>query len=168
MQRATAQLHRMNRVMNFARASLNDALTLDELASVACLSKYHFARVFADHFDETPMGFLQRVRLEYAARQLFYSAGQSITDVAFESGFQSSQSFSRAFRAHFGAAPRTFKAENRWSLKAFLKANPFADQIHIPRPKSPLAQSAPGQVRVETRPAYRIAYIRHKGVRGRQ
>ena len=46
MMRKAAQRHRINRVINFVHANLHDDIDLYRLADVACLSKYHFARVF--------------------------------------------------------------------------------------------------------------------------
>ncbi|MCP5081693.1 MAG: AraC family transcriptional regulator [Alphaproteobacteria bacterium] len=163
MQRSTAQRHRMNRVMNFARAQLANKLDLDQLASVACLSKYHFTRVFDAHFNETPMEFLNRVRLEHALRHLAFTADRKITDIALDSGFSSSQSFSRSFRKQFGISPRAFKAHNQWSLRKFEALHPFANELYVPRPQRTAPQCRFDQVRIETQRTRRIAYIRHIG-----
>ncbi len=163
MQRSALQRHRMNRTMNFARAHMEDSLSLDRLAAVACLSKYHFARVFQHHFGETPIEFRQRIRLERAAGQLAYTTGRSITDIALESGFASSQSFSRSFRSRFGMAPRSFKQSNQWNLRAFAEASPLGEELHIPKPGRLVPDCLKDRLRVEVRPAYRIAYIRHMG-----
>ncbi len=163
MQRSTAQRHRMNRVMNFARAQLATKLDLDRLASVACLSKYHFTRVFDAHFNETPMEFLNRVRLEHAARQLAFTADRKIIDIALDSGFASSQSFSRSFRDQFGVSPRAFRAHNQWSLRKFEAQHPFADELYVPKPQRTASPGRFDQVQIETLPARRVAYIRHIG-----
>ena len=166
MQNIAAQRHRMNRVVNHARSHVSDALDLDAMADVACLSKYHFSRVFAAHFDQTPSQFLARVRLELAARKLVYRRDDTITQIAMDCGFSGSDAFSRAFRARFGSAPRTFKASNRWSFDAFDDLHPFATEIHKPDAKLPHLDLSELQVRIERRPAQRVAYVRHIGPYG--
>ena len=153
----------MNRVMNFARAHLGEGLELKALADVACLSKYHFSRVFAAHCGETPFAFLTRLRLECSVSRLIYHADQNITDVAFSCGYSSSQSFSRAFSDRFGIAPRRFRAANRWRAHSF--------------PRNQLAQSGSQTrallaeetdltnltVKIVNLPERELAYIRHLG-----
>lgn len=80
MNRQAATRHRVNRVINFVHANLDRPLGLDGLAAVACLSKFHFTRVFQAHCRETPFRYLWRVRLERAARRLVYDAEASVTE----------------------------------------------------------------------------------------
>ncbi|MEM7226067.1 MAG: helix-turn-helix domain-containing protein, partial [Pseudomonadota bacterium] len=111
MQRQSAQRHRVNRVVNFAYENLAESLDLDQLAEVACLSKYHFLRVFSRYQRESPVQFLWRLRLERAARSLVIRQESSITDIALDCGFSCSQTFSRAFRRQFGIAPRALRSK---------------------------------------------------------
>lgn len=157
------QRHRMNRAMNYARANVGEDLDLHRLADIACLSKYHFLRAFRDHFHETPIQFLQRIRLEHAASQLVYYPEARITDVALDSGFRSTEYFSRAFRSRFGVAPRSFKASNRWCFDTFRRANPLKHEVYIPPARLRQSDIKTFRVRTEYRPAQRIAYIRHLG-----
>lgn len=84
-------------------------VSLAELAGRAGLSPSHFQRTFARLVGESPKTFVRRLQLEYAAAQLITTTG-SILDVALESGFDSHEGFTRAFRAHFGSTPRAFRA----------------------------------------------------------
>jgi AraC family transcriptional regulator len=75
-------------------------LSLDELAAVACLSKFHFLRLFKIAFGRSPHQFLIGVRLE-KARQLLGSSPLPVAELALRLGFPDPSSFSRAFyRAH--------------------------------------------------------------------
>jgi len=161
-----AQRHRMNRAVNHARSNVSESLNLDAMADVACLSKYHFSRVFSAHFKESPSQFLARIRLEIAARKLVYVPDHSVTQVAMDCGFSGPDTFARSFRARFGNPPRTFRTSNRWSLEALDGAHPFGEEIYKPEAElHHLAFSKP-RVRIERRPAYRVAYIRHIGPYG--
>ncbi len=163
MQSIAAQRHRVNRVIVFAQAHIADRLDLDRLADVACLSKYHFTRVFLAHLGQTPFEFMSRIRLERAARTLVSIRNEPITDVAMDCGFSSSQSFSRAFRLRFHTSPRSFRSGNQWSIESFR-----GDRI-LGASEGAFAgvQFETGwmcsAVRIETRPEYRVAYIRHIG-----
>jgi len=69
---------------------------LDELAALACLSKFHFLRVFAEAFGETPLAMARRIRLESAIRAL--KSGAPLPSVARQAGFRSLNAFRRALR----------------------------------------------------------------------
>ena len=78
---------------------------LEEVAKQACLSPYHFHRLFREVFRETPNQYLQRKRLTNA-RRLLERGELSVTDVCLEVGFESVTSFSGLFRRNFGCSPR--------------------------------------------------------------
>lgn len=149
MTREAAQRHRVNRVINFVHANLSGDIDLHRMADVACLSKHHFVRVFDAHLGQTPLRYLNRVRLERAARQLVYMPKTPIGRIAENCGFASHHSFTRAFSRHFDHAPhqsRTLdvKQDKNMPIEAF---DGFSEHA----------------VRAEFRPATRIAYIRHFG-----
>jgi AraC-like DNA-binding protein len=84
---------------------------LGEVAGKACLSPYHFHRLFREVFRETPNQYLQRKRLDYARRML-ERGEQSVTDICLEVGFESITSFSALFRRNFGCSPREYRSRN--------------------------------------------------------
>jgi AraC family transcriptional regulator len=81
---------------------------LDRVASEACLSPYHFHRLFREVFGETPNKYLQRRRLANA-RQLLRSTDRTITEICLEIGFDSMTSFSALFRRIYGCSPRKYR-----------------------------------------------------------
>jgi AraC-like DNA-binding protein len=85
-----------------------DQVRLAEVASEACLSPYHFHRLFREVFRETPNQYLQRKRLANA-RQLLERGEQGVTDICLEVGFESITSFSALFRRSFGCSPREYR-----------------------------------------------------------
>ena len=164
--RVAQRRHRLNRVVNFVRENMAEPLSLGQMADVACLSPFHFLRAFQTYFGETPMRFLQRTRLEHAASLIAYRPDMRITDLALGMGFETSQTFSRAFHNRFGLAPRTFKQDNRWSIDFYANHGWLKDQTYVPSQHLRLPDIDAHTVRVETRPSYRLAYLRHQGAFG--
>ena len=156
----------MNRVVNHARAHVAGALDLEALADVACLSKFHFSRVFDAHFNETPAQFVSRIRLELAAQKLAYMPDQTITQIALDCGFSGSDTFARSFRGRFGSSPRSFRAGNQWSFDSFDKAHPYRSLVYRPEAEPPEVDFSRLKVSIEQHAARRIAYIRHVGPYG--
>jgi len=84
-------------------------LRLDRVASEACLSPYHFHRLFREVFGETPNQYLQRRRLANAW-ELLSSTECTVTEICLEVGFESMTSFSTLFRRVYGCSPREFRS----------------------------------------------------------
>jgi AraC-like DNA-binding protein len=91
-------------------------LDLNEISKQACLSRYHFLRLFRDTFATTPHQYLIQRRIE-KAKELLRLRGLSVTDVCFEVGFQSLGSFSSLFRRCVGHAPVSYRKRERESLR---------------------------------------------------
>ena len=166
MDRAAAQRHRLNRAINFAQAQVSEAIDLDALADVACLSKFHFSRVFRDYCSETPLQFLWRIRLERAARKLVFARDVPVTEIALECGFSCPQTFSRAFRQRFQTPPRLFRNKNIWCYDGLAHDQRANTPIARPALLTDRTGGAHEPVRIEERPSYRVAYVRHIGPYG--
>ena len=100
--------NRLNQILNFTHQNSHKNLKLDSLAGIACLSKYHFSRVFHDELGESPIRFLKRIRLERAAC-LLKNRHVPISRIAMNCGYNSSQSFSREFANKFETGPRQYR-----------------------------------------------------------
>lgn len=83
-------------------------VTLDDLAQVAGLSKYHFLRQFSQVVGMTPGAYLRTLRLCHAARKL-RTTDLPILEVALSVGFADHPSFSRAFARHMGMTPSEYQ-----------------------------------------------------------
>lgn len=101
---------RIQQVLLYIRQHLNDDLSLKMLASVACFSEYHFHRIFCGIVGETLAEHIRRLRIERAAIKLKYS-DKSVTELAFEAGYDNMESFTRAFRSRYGIAPSKYKTK---------------------------------------------------------
>jgi AraC family transcriptional regulator len=102
----------MNRVLNHIHQNLDEPLTIDRLAEVACLSPFHFHRIFTAHVGETVSGHVRRLRLERAATRIAFT-GDSMTDTALSVGYETPAAFARAFRERFGVSPSEFRDQQR-------------------------------------------------------
>jgi AraC-like DNA-binding protein len=103
---------RLHRARDYVDSCYPQALDVSAVARVACLSPYHFQRMFRAAFGQTPMQYLQDRRLR-AARRLVSDTDLPVTAVCFEVGFESLGSFSWLFRRRFGTSPRAFRAAGR-------------------------------------------------------
>jgi AraC family transcriptional regulator len=86
--------------------------SLDEMATGAFSSPYHFARQLSARAGEPPVAMRRRVMLERAAWQLRH--GATVTDAAFAAGYQSVEGFARAFARAYGHPPSQPTAGSHW------------------------------------------------------
>jgi AraC-like DNA-binding protein len=89
-------------------------LTIDQLAVVGGISKYHFARCFQAVYGETPIRYLTRRRIE-RAQDLLRCANLTITEICMSVGFSSMGSFSSRFRQIVGETPTAYR--DRWAAR---------------------------------------------------
>lgn len=98
----------VQRVIRVMRASA-DPLTLDDLAEMAGLSPFHFARVFRSVTGVPPVEFQTSMRF-VRAKELLLTSTASVTDICFEVGYGSLGTFSRRFKQIVGITPAEFRA----------------------------------------------------------
>src|SRR5215470_13441186 len=93
----------------YVEGHLSNALTLDEIASVAGVSRFHMVRAFAEATGMSVMRYVRARRLTKAARALAKGAPDILT-LALEADYGSHEAFTRAFRDHFGVTPEQVRA----------------------------------------------------------
>ena len=94
---------RLQRTIEYINANLTKEITVEELASVASLSRFHFSRMFKATMGQSPSRFIGQLRLELAKSLLM--EGRSIADVTHDCGFSSESNFTRSFRRATGLTP---------------------------------------------------------------
>ncbi len=111
-------LIRLETARDFIAAEYARRLTLDEVARQAYWSPYHFHRLYTAVYGQTPQAFLTERRLDEAKRRLV--AGEAVSDVCLEIGYESLTSFSAKFRAETGLSPIDFRRRARrfWEIGA--------------------------------------------------
>jgi AraC family transcriptional regulator len=99
---------RLTRVLDYIGANLEDDLTLARLASIACLSRFHFSRAFKAAVGRPPHYYVSAKRLELA-KQLLGKGDQPLVDIALTLKFSCQANFSRAFREATGQTPAQYR-----------------------------------------------------------
>ena len=94
----------IDRTVWYVESHLNGAVSLDDTAKIAGLSKFALTRAFLAATGHTVLAYARARRLSEAAKSLQKGA-PSILDVALSVGYASHEAFSRAFRGHFGLTP---------------------------------------------------------------
>jgi len=102
-------IHRINRVVDYIEANLDDEHTLEKLAGVAHFSPFHFHRIFRALTGETINNYVKRIRLQMAGSMLLNDYSRAVTDIALQCGFNSTAVFCRAFKDHFGRSTGEFR-----------------------------------------------------------
>jgi AraC-like DNA-binding protein len=103
-----AQTQAIERAIQAMHTHLPEMLTLEDLASVAYLSPFHFHRVFRRLTGIPPGEFLAALRFQ-AARRLLVTTQLSVTDICFEVGYTSTGSFTSRFTHLVGLSPRLLR-----------------------------------------------------------
>ena len=101
----------LSSVCAYLAEHFTEEMSLEDIASYAGYSKFHFARIFSEYTGETFYQYLQQKRIGLA-QTLLSNPLLSITDIAYQSGFASSTAFTRAFRKSTGYTPSQFRLLN--------------------------------------------------------
>lgn len=99
---------RLKRVVDLIEHKLDAELSLEELAAQACLSPFHFTRLFRRATGLTPHRFVMERRIQVAQERL--ALGRlSLVEIALETGFGSQANFNRVFRKATGMSPGQYR-----------------------------------------------------------
>jgi AraC-like DNA-binding protein len=97
-------------VRSYVHGHVGERITLDHLARVAGLSKYHFLRRYRDAAGRTPMEDVRAMRVAYA-RELILGTDLLMKEIAPRAGLGDQYAMSRLFHAVLGVSPRTLRTE---------------------------------------------------------
>lgn len=98
-----------NAVLDFINSSLSSEIRIEDLCRVAGMSKSSFYRAFTDEYGITPVQLILDERLKFAKEMLGQNREVSIKEVAYASGFNDPNYFTRAFRKIEGITPSAFR-----------------------------------------------------------
>ena len=108
-QTTKAELYkRLSFSIDYIHSHYTENIDLEALAATACLSKYHFLRLFKLAFGLSPYQYLQQVRIEQAKSLLRFSEAP-IYEIAVGLGFENASSFSRLFYQRVNTYPTQFR-----------------------------------------------------------
>lgn len=100
---------RLVRVLEFMSANYAESLTLDSLAAEACISKFHFVRLFKEKTGHSPIQHLSDLRIK-AAKRLLLSSDLSVAEIAHGCGFASASHLGTQFANRYGLTPSRYRA----------------------------------------------------------
>ncbi len=101
---------RLARVTAYIYEHLDEDIDLAVLAEVACLSPWHWHRIYHALYGETVAATVRRLRLQRAAADLANTA-LGVEEIARRAGYEAVPSFSRAFRAAYGLPPAQYREQ---------------------------------------------------------
>ncbi|AQS35503.1 DNA-binding domain-containing protein, AraC-type [Shewanella psychrophila] len=142
-------LTRIEGVLEYIHDNLDKSLSLEELAEQSCWSRWQLQRVFQSQTGLSVAQYVRELKLSLAAERMI-TGGERMLDIAYELGFNSEVSFSRAFKQFFGSSPREYKLRG---VRVGLR-NPLTKLTNLA--SSSVVDSAFLQTRIEYRPAFSI------------
>ena len=98
---------RLSLATDHIHAGYTQNIQLADIAAAACLSKFHFMRLFKQVHGLSPYQYIQQLRMDKAVQRL--TAGESVQQVADMLGYNNANSLSRMFKQRTGQYPTRYK-----------------------------------------------------------
>lgn len=138
---------RVLRVLQYIHENPSGDLSLDILADIGLMSRFHWHRVFHAIAGETCAQAVRRIRL-YRASTWLINADFPVAEIAMQVGYPNVHSFTRAFKDRFGVSPAAYRKEGRHGLPYTLPSR--GNLIMF-------------KVEIENAPEYRLGALLHQG-----
>lgn len=142
--------HRLLNVIDYIYEHVDGELDVNALADVACMSNYHFHRIYREFAGETINVTVRRMRLLKAAALLLRS-NLTQQQIAKQVGYGSVEAFNRAFSKHYGETPHQYRITR------------VEERVTLLYPKSNKEYTIMYQVEQHTVPAMSLIGVEHKG-----
>jgi len=98
----------VSRALDYMGEHYFENISLGDITRAACLSRYHFCRLFKRQLGITPISYLSQLRVE-KAKLLLRNTSHSVTQICFAVGFNDLSHFERVFRSLAGITPSTYR-----------------------------------------------------------
>lgn len=141
---------RINRAIALIDRGIDQHLSIERLADEACLSPFHFHRIFTSLTGETVAAMTTRMRMQRALALTQRGVKPQWKSVAAAVGYRSTDVFSRAFKRHFGCTPTQFDLEQWWNERPD-RDDAMSVSHYFLRPAPPLPSDF--KVDISVRPA---------------
>lgn len=100
--------NRIAKTVLYIRKHLNEAIELEKLAEISCLSKDHFIRLFKKELGTTPLQYINQKKIE-KAQLLLITEELAVKEIAFQLAFDDYSYFSRLFKKTTGVTPQEYR-----------------------------------------------------------
>ena len=149
---------RLQRVLAYIEEHLDDDLSVDVLSGVAAFSRFHFHRQFSNLFGIGVHRYVQLARLKRASYRLAFRDGETILQIALDSGYEGPEAFARAFKQRLGQTPSAFRERPEWtSWHAAYQPVSETRKVHMKRTWNS------GEVSIANTGDVRVAVLEHRG-----
>ncbi|MBN1952741.1 MAG: helix-turn-helix transcriptional regulator [Bacteroidales bacterium] len=98
---------RIEKVLDYIHENINSSVEIRDIADVACMSEFHFIRIFSEFCGCTPYQYIIKVRID-KAKKLIRRNAFSINEISQACGYDSVQTFRKCFKRETGYSPREF------------------------------------------------------------
>lgn len=105
-------LERFTPVFQYIEKHYHEEITVDHLAKIAGLSRFHFSRLFKELTNKTITEYINKIRID-KSEYLLRNTTQSISEIALASGFNDIYYFSRIFKKNKQVSPSEIRAQMR-------------------------------------------------------
>jgi len=102
----------LNKAVNYIESNLSERIKTSDVAYEAAYSLFHFHRIFQAVTGDTINAYIRLRRLTEAARKLLNTQAK-IIDISFDTGFESQEAFTRAFKKTFGITPGKYRKDGK-------------------------------------------------------
>jgi len=102
---------RMNDIYQYTMSNYTDNISLKTISDIAHLTPQAFCRYFKKHTLKTYVNFLNEVRVSEACKKLMIRDFESVSSVAYQTGFSNAVTFNRVFKKITGKSPRQYSKE---------------------------------------------------------
>ena len=150
----------INQAINYIHNNIEQNLTVEDIASHCCFSKYYFNRVFRSIVKESIYSFIKRSKLENAAFKLRTNRSKSITEIALEAGYSPSN-FATAFKEYFGMSASYFRRNNNVPVKDTYRS--IAEHISSLKKQEDFYRQIDSRITVKKLPEMLLEYERFIG-----
>lgn len=100
--------NRIAKTVLYIRKHLNEAIELEKLAEISCLSKDHFIRLFKKELGTTPLQYINQKKIE-KAQLLLITEELAVKEIAFQLAFDNYSYFNRLFKKTTGVTPQEYR-----------------------------------------------------------
>lgn len=151
---------RINQAIDYIHANIDKNLTVEDIASRCCFSKFYFNRVFRSVVNESVYSFIKRLKLEQAAFKLRKVPSKPITDIGLEIGYSPSN-FATAFKDYFSVSPSEFRKDFSITIRdSYLSVQEYIKNM---RKNEDLYCRVNEKIRIKRLPRMTLFYVRHIG-----